>query len=300
MRILFLGTPDFAIPSLEEVAKEWEVVGVITQPDRPSGRGLKPKEPPVKRKALELGLKVYQTASKGEVLEIARDLKPDCAVVVAFGMILPQEFLKIPPLGAVNLHASLLPKLRGPDPIRRAILVGEEVTGNTVMLINERMDAGDILAQEEVRIEPADNAVTLTERLSLLGSHLLVRTLEEWFDGRITPVPQKEEDATYAPVMTREEMRICWKAHAQAVCWRVRASYPEGYFYFRGKEIKVLEVEAIDGCGEPGEVLDEREMVVACGEGAVRILKIRTPKGKVVSGEEFARGYRPERGELLK
>ena len=299
MRILFLGTPEFAVPSLEAIAEKWEVVGVITQPDRPSGRGLKSKPPPVKTRALELELEVYQPSSRKEVVEIASKLKPDCAVVVAFGMILPSEFLKIPPLGAVNLHASLLPKFRGPDPIRRAILSGEKVTGNTVMVINERMDEGDILSQEELEIEDRDNAVSLREKLSKRGAHLLVRTLEAWFEGRIKPVPQSGEP-TYAPAMSREEMRVCWRTSAEAVWWRVRASYPEGFFYFRGKEVKVLETEVVNSEGEPGEVIDERSLIVACGEGALRLVSLRTPKGRVVSGEEFARGYRPHRGELLK
>ena len=299
MRILFLGTPEFAVPSLEAIAEKWEIVGVVTQPDRPSGRGLKTKPPPVKTRALELGLEVYQPSARREVVEIARSLKPDCAVVVAFGMILPSEFLKIPPLGAVNLHASLLPKFRGPDPIRRAILSGERVTGNTVMLINERMDEGDILSQQELEIEDNDNAVSLRDKLSQRGAELLVRTLEGWFEGRIKPVPQRGEP-TYAPAMSREEMRICWKASAKGVWWRVRASYPEGFFFFRGKEVKVLEAEVVEGDGEPGEVLDDRSLVVACGEGALRLVSLKTPKGRIVSGEEFCRGYRPVRGELLK
>ncbi len=300
MKILFLGTPAFAVPSLEALSKEFEVTGVITQPDRPAGRGMKVKPPTVKEQALAMGIEVYQCRTREEVVEVARSMKAECAVVVAFGMILPREFIDLFPLGALNLHASLLPKYRGPDPVRRALLSGEKKTGLTVMLINDRMDAGDILSKKEVEIEEKDNALTLTEKLALEGSRLLVKTLKSWSKGELKPCPQDEASATYAPPLTKEEKRLCWRAEADAVVSRVRACYPEAFFLFREKTIKVLEAQAVKGSGEPGEVIDEKELVVACGHGAVRVLEVITPKGRKTTGEGFVRGYGPKKGELLK
>jgi methionyl-tRNA formyltransferase len=300
MRILFMGTPSFAVPSLGAIAERWEVAGVVTQPDRPSGRGMRLKPPPVKEFAENMGLEVFQPGSKRELAALVRRVMPDCIVVVAFGMILPRSVLNVPPLGCINLHASLLPRLRGADPIRRALMSGEEVTGNTVILINERMDAGDILSSEEVAILPEDNAETLSERLARKGAVLLKKTLERWLSGGIKPVPQRESEATYAPPLLPEEFRICWRADSSSVVNRVRACYPDGYFYFRSKRVKVLRAEEWEGSGDPGEVLDPANFVVACGRGAVRILEVITPKGRRAEGREFVRGYRPERGELLK
>ena len=300
MRILFMGTPDFAIPSLSKLSEEFEVVGVITQPDRPSGRGKRVKPPPVKVLAENLGIPVHQPESLRELAEIVRSVNPDCAVVVAYGRILPKEVLEIPPYRVINLHASLLPKYRGAAPIQRALMAGERVTGNTVMLVNEEMDAGDILSQEEVRIEEEDNLKTLSEKLSVRGADLLVRTLRLWFEGKVEPVPQRDEEATYAPPVRREEERVCWKAQAESVRDRVRGLYPDAYTFFRGRRIKLLKLRVVEGEGEPGEIIDPKNFVVACGEGAVRVEELLSPKGKRMKGEEFVRGYSPKRGELLK
>lgn len=300
MRILFLGTPEFAVPSLRKLRESFEVVGVVTQPDRPAGRGKVLTPPPVKLLAQSLRIPVYQPGSAGELISIAEEVKPDCAVVVAYGRILPPEFLRIPPRGVVNLHASLLPRFRGAAPVQRALMAGEKVTGNTVMLVNERLDAGDILAQEKIPVKEEDNCLTLSKILSLKGADLLVRTLDLWFRGEIDPVPQREEEATYAPPILREELRICWKAPALSVRDRVRGLYPNAYTHFRGKRIKILRVAPVEGEGEPGEILRGEGFRVACGRGAVRILELISPKGRRVSGEEFLRGYSPEEGELLK
>ncbi len=300
MRILFMGTPQFAVPSLEKLSKRFEIIGVITQPDRPAGRGKKLRPPPVKLTAQRLGLTVYQPEKIRDFVEEIRALRPDCIVVVAYGKILPKDILEIPTYRVVNLHASLLPKYRGAAPIQRALMAGEEVTGNTVMLVNERMDAGDILSQEEIPIEEEDNLETLSEKLSKKGADLLVETLSLWFKGRITPVPQKEEEATYAPPVQKEELRICWKAQARSVRDRVRGLYPNAYTFFRGERIKILRVRVSDGSGEPGEVIDTERFEVACGEGSVEILELTTPKGRKVSREEFMRGYSIRKGELLK
>ena len=300
MRILFMGTPQFAVLSLEKLSECFDVIGVVTQPDRPAGRGKKLRPPPVKLTAQRLGLPVYQPERIRDFVGEIRSLKPDCIVVVAYGKILPKELLEIPPYRVVNLHASLLPRYRGAAPIQRALMAGERVTGNTVMLVNERMDAGDILSQEEIPIEEEDNLETLSERLSKRGADLLVRTLSLWFEGRVTPVPQKEEEAIYAPPIRREELRICWKAEAQSVRDRVRGLYPGAYTFFRDERLKILRVKVSDGSGEPGEVIDPDKFKVACGEGSVEILELMTPKGRKVSREGFLRGYSIREGELLK
>ena len=300
MRILFMGTPQFAVPSLERLYGSFEIIGVITQPDRPAGRGKRLRPPPVKLLAQRLGLPVHQPEKVRDFVEEIRTLKPDCIVVVAYGKILPREILEIPPYRVINLHASLLPKYRGAAPIQRALMAGEKTTGNTVMLVNERMDAGDILSQEEVSIEEEDNLETLSEKLSRKGADLLVNTLSLWFERKITPIPQNEEEATYAPPVQKEELRICWKAPARSVRDRVRGLYPNAYAFFRGERIKILKVKVSESFGEPGEVIDPEKFEVACGEGSVEILELITPKGRKVSREEFLRGYFLRKGELLK
>lgn len=300
MKILFLGTPEFSVPVLKKVHREMGVSWVITQPDRPSGRGMKLRPPPVKVKALELGIPVFQPETKEELAERVRMLKPDLGVVVAFGMILPKDILGVPKLGFLNLHPSLLPKFRGPAPIQRALMAGERETGNTVILITERTDAGPILSQEREPIHEQDNLRTISERLSRKGADLMVRTIRDWSEGRIDPVPQREEEASYAPPVREEELRICWLAPAESLRDRVRGLYPDTYTYFRDKRIKLLKVVPEEGSGEPGEVIDNRRLVVACGEGAVRVEELISPKGKRISGEDFCRGYSPNVGELLK
>jgi len=300
MRILFMGTPRFAVPSLERLHESFNVVGVVTQPDRPAGRGKKLTPPPVKDLALKLGLEVYQPVRIREFLDTVRELKPDCVVVVAYGKLLPANMLSIPPYGVVNLHASLLPKYRGAAPIQRTLMAGDKKTGNTVMLVNERMDAGDILSQEEETIDDEDNLQTLSEKLALKGAELLVCTLRLWFRGDIDPKPQMEEEATYAPPVQKEEYRLCWKAEAESVRDRIRGLYPGVHTTFRGERIKVLKAEVLEGYGEPGEIIDPDRLVVSCGKGAIRILELISPKGKRMGGEDFVRGYSPKKGELLK
>ncbi len=296
MRILFFGTPEFALPSLRRLYQEFEVVGVVSQPARPAGRGQKLTPPPVKLLAQELGLEVFQPEKKSQILPIVERLNPECVVVVAYGKILPPEVIRFPTYGCINLHASLLPAYRGSAPIQRAIMAGEKTTGNTVILMDEGMDTGGILAQEEEVIHQEDNLKSLSERLSQKGADLLVRTLKDWFAGRIKPVPQDHKRATYAPPVQKEEFRICWKADAQSVKDRIRGLYPDCYTLTeKGERIKILKVRVVKGQGSPGEVIDRKSLTVACGEGAVEVLELISPKGKAMSGEEFMRGYKVER-----
>ncbi len=263
MRIAFLGTPEFALPSLQELTKEFEVVGVITQPDRPAGRGQRLSPPPVKTLALKMGLRVFQPEKKGDLLPILEELKPQCLVVVAYGKILPPEVINYPPYGCVNLHASLLPLYRGSAPIQRALMAGEKKTGNTVMLMDEGMDTGGVLAQEEETIQEEDNFYSLSQRLSQKGAKLLVKTLRLWFEGKITPIAQDSSMATYAPPLLKEEYRVCWKAPAQSVKDRIRGLYPNCYTLTpEGQRVKLLKVKPVEGWGEPGEHHRQQK---ACG-----------------------------------
>ena len=294
-----MGTPLFAVPSLKALYEKFEVVGVVAQPDRPAGRGQKLTPPPVKVAASELGIPVYQPEKIKEFIPKVKELNPDCIVVVAYGKILPRELIYLPPYGSINLHASLLPKYRGAAPIQRALMAGEKETGNTVMLINEKMDAGDILSQESLIVEEEDNFYTLSEKLAKRGARLLVETLEKWFERKISPIPQDDDQATYAPPIQKEEFRICWKAPAESVKDRVRGLYPNAYTTFRGKRIKILKAKVLDMQGEPGEILSRGRFIVGCGKGAVEILELISPKGKKMSGEEFMRGYKPKLYESL-
>ncbi len=296
MKILFFGTPEFALPSLKALHQEFELLGMVCQPDKPAGRGQKLTPPPTKVLAQELGIEVFQPEKKSQIMPIVERLKPDCIVVVAYGKILPPEVINYPTYGCINLHASLLPAYRGSAPIQRAIMAGEKITGNTVMLMDEGMDTGDILSQEEEPIHLEDNLRTLSERLSQKGARLLVKTLREWFKGNIKPIPQDHGKALYAPPVQKEELRICWKADAESVRDRIRGLYPDCYTLTeKGERIKVLRVKTVEAQGNPGEVLDRKKLLVACGKGAVEVLELVSPKGKVMNGEEFLRGYKVER-----
>ena len=306
LRVAFFGTSPFAVPTLEELFrdKDLELVAVITQPDKPAGRGKKLTPPAVKKKAIELGLEniVYQPSKirNEEFYSFFRNLKPDITVVVAYGKILPREVFDLPKYKTLNLHASLLPKYRGAAPIHRAIMAGEKVTGNTVMLIDEGLDSGDILSQQEEAILENDNIVSLSERLATKGAKLLVETLKRWVKGEIKPIPQNDAEATYAPPIEKAEFRICWKAEAESVRDRIRALYPNTYTTFGGKRIKVLSASLTDIKSDlpAGFVYPYNRdgLYVVCGDG--RVLKIEeliNPKGKRVKGEDFIRGYKVER-----
>ncbi|MFN3870147.1 MAG: methionyl-tRNA formyltransferase [Aquificaceae bacterium] len=296
MKVLFFGTPDFAVPSLKRLAEEFEIVGVVCQPDKPSGRGQRLTPPPTKLLAKELHIEVFQPEKKSQIFPIVESLKPQCIVVVAYGKILPPEVIQYPKYGCINLHASLLPYYRGSAPIQRAIMAGERKTGNTVMLMEEGMDTGPILSQEEEPILEEDDLKSLSQRLSQKGAELLAKTLREWFKGNIKPLPQDHERATYAPPVQKEEYRICWKATAESVRDRIRGLYPNCYALTeKGERIKILKGKVVKGSGEPGEIISAKKLVIACAEYALEVLELISPKGKVMTGEDFIRGYKVER-----
>ncbi len=306
LRTVFFGTSPFAVPTLEKLFEDTdiELVAVITQPDRPAGRGKKLTPPPVKKRALELGLddKIFQPERirNEEFYNFFRSLNPDVAVVVAYGKLIPKEVFDFPKYKTLNLHASLLPKYRGAAPIHRAIMAGERETGNSVMLIDEGLDSGPVLAFDREPILEEDNVITLSERLATKGADLLLKTLKRWVSGEIEPIPQRDEEATYAPPILKGEYRICWKAEAESVRDRIRALYPNAYTTFNGKRIKILSAKVTDIKSDlpPGSVypFNRDGLYVVCGDQKVlKVEELINPKGKKVKGEDFVRGYRVER-----
>ena len=295
-----MGTPEFAVPSLNALHhSEHHIALVVTQPDRPKGRGRKVCPPPIRTAALELDLNTIQPNSlKSEaVAEHLAGLKPDFLVVVAFGHILSKRILDIPRIGTINVHASLLPKYRGPAPINWAIINGENQTGVTTMLMDADLDTGDILLTATEPINPEDTAKTLHDRLALLGSDLLVRTLDAYATQRIRPIAQNHAHATYAPLMNKQDGRIDWQQAAATLEPFIRGMTPwPGAFTFHGEHrLKIFRAKPITRApeGPPGTVLQSfpDELEIATGNGTLSILEIQGPSGKRLLIEDFLRGY---------
>src|SRR5919108_2597354 len=223
--LVFMGSPDFALPALNALAEHYDVVGVVTQPDRASGRGRERKPPPVKTLALELGIPVMQPEKLRlpEAMEQLRLWDPDLIVVAAFGQILKKEVLDMPPYGCINVHASLLPRWRGAAPINAAILHGDEETGVTIMQMDVGLDTGPMLSQRSIRLTPDDTSGSALEKLSTLGADLLIETLPDYLSGKLRPTPQPEEGVTYAPMLKKEEGQLDFTHDVHQLQWRVRA-----------------------------------------------------------------------------
>lgn len=309
MRILFFGTSPFVLPVLQALVDHGETIAaVLTQPDRPAGRGGKLTPPPVKELAVQLGLPVLQPEScrAPEFLDTARELAPDLIVVVAYGQFLPDALLAIPPCGSVNLHGSLLPKYRGAAPIQRAIMAGEERTGVCLMWMVREMDAGDVIACAETPILPEDNAGTLSERLSALAAKLLIEWLPALARGEAPRHPQDPSQVTFAPPIRKEEREIDWSQPANVIRNKIRglAPAPAAVTTFRGQPLKVLAAEAAtispQHAGEPGEVVEINRLagpVVAAGQGYLLLLALHPAGKRPMSAAEFIRGYRVTIGE---
>jgi len=306
MRLVFMGSPQFSVPSLERLIHgQHRVVAVYTQPDKPVGRGRAPAFPPVKKVALEHGIEVRQPKSLKEpaAVESLARLSPDVIVVVAYGKILPEEVLAIPPFGCVNLHPSLLPRHRGPAPIQWAILLGDEYTGVSIMLMDKGIDSGPILSQERVAIAPQDTTQSLTNKLAQVGAQLLEETLPLWLSRSITPRPQ-HGDATYARLLSKEEGEIDWHLPTPVIWRRVRAfhPWPGSYTRWQGKMLKLLEVLPLPGeQGQPGRVipLGGGQVGVQTGDGVLRLLRVHLEGRRAMTAEEFMRGQRVFIGALL-
>lgn len=307
LRVVFMGTPDFAVPTLSEiVGLGHEVAAVYTRAPAAAGRGMELKPSPVHRMAERFGLPVLTPKSlRGEeAAESFRSHGADVAVVVAYGMILPASILEVPALGCLNLHASLLPRWRGAAPIQRAIMAGDTETGVAVMRMEEGLDTGPVAMVERVPIGPDMNAGELHDRLMGLGADLMVRALAALSRGALHFTPQLEEGVTYARKITNEEGRIDWAEPAKAVHDKIRglSPFPGAFFtadFGKGPErVKILRSACAEGFGQPGTLLDASGMV-ACGEGAVRLLQVQ-PAGKQAMGaDEFLRGRRLAAGARL-
>ncbi len=298
--IIFMGTPDFAVHALNALHKnDQNVVLVVTQPDRQKGRGRQLSSPPVKKAALNFGCRVIQPPSirSVEFSKIIEDYAPDFIVVVAFGHIITKNILDIPKVATLNIHASLLPKYRGPAPIQWAIINGEDTTGVTIMRMDEGMDTGDILLSSEIEIAPDDTSGTLHERLADLGARLLIQTLSAFDVNDIHPIPQNHSQATYAPLLKKKDGLIDWKASAQSIEAFIRGMTPwPGAFTFHGKKrLKIFKTETIfpDTSDVPGTVIKgfPDELWIATGKGVLSILEIQGESGKRLLIKDFLRGY---------
>jgi len=306
-RLIFMGTPPFAVPGLEALAEQYEIVAVVTQPDRAARRGRKIVAPAVKIAAQAHGLRVMQPKSlrREEVVAEIRGLSPQVIVVVAYGQILRPEVLSIPPAGVINVHASLLPRYRGASPITGALLAGEEETGVTIMLMDEGMDTGPILAQVSTKILPEDTAGSLAQRLSRIGAELLVETLPLWLDGRIEPQPQDNSRATYTKLISKEDGLIDWSLTAVEIWRSVRAfdPWPGAYTLWRGGPLKIRAASPLPqwaGKGEPGQVLRvSAGVAVVTGQGALVLQEVQSAGKRAMDVEEFVRGQRIFVGSLL-
>lgn len=299
LRVVFMGTPDFAVPALESLHQSrHEIVLVVTQPDRPRGRGRKMMPPPVKAAATRMGYNTIQPESISGIgfADQITKLQPDLIAVVAFGSILKPRILNIPRCGAVNIHASLLPKYRGPAPIQWAIINGESETGVTVIQMDEKMDTGDILLSEKIGIEPDETAATLHDRLSELGGGLLVRVMDQISNQTMVSTPQDHSGATYCKLLKKQDGRIDWHLPAERIEAFIRgmSPWPGAYTFYGNRRLKIFKslVVPLTERDAPGCIVRSftGEMRVATGSGALSILEIQSGSGKRLEIQEFLRG----------
>ena len=306
MRLVFLGTPAFAVPTLERMVEAGHhVAAVVTQPDRPRGRGQQLASPPVKEAAVRLGLPVYQPerVRRPEAVEFLRGVGADAMVVVGYGQIIPQSVIDLAPLGIINVHASLLPKYRGAGPIQWAIVNGETRTGVTTMRIDAGLDTGDMLLKRETDIGPEENAIELGQRLAAMGADLLVETLAGLAAGTIVPEKQDPAQATYAPLLKKEDGLIDWSRPAHAIHNRVRGMqpWPGAYTAFRGQPLHIWRTRVGRDAGgrPPGSVAGVRPLLIACGEGTLELVEVQVEGRKRMSATDFANGQRLSENEIL-
>ncbi|HLO28501.1 MAG TPA: methionyl-tRNA formyltransferase [Anaerolineales bacterium] len=296
-RVVFMGSPEFALPTLRALAQQYKVVGVVTQPDRASGRGRELKPPPVKVLAEELNLPITQPEKlrQPEALEQLRAWEPDLIVVAAFGQILRKDVLDLPPFGCLNVHASLLPRWRGAAPINAALLHGDEETGVTIMKMDVGLDTGPILSQRAIRLTRDDTAGSAIEKLSQLGANLLLETLPDYLSGKLQPVPQPEEGMTYAPMLKKEAGRLDFTGPAEELERRVRAfnPWPGAFMDFDGTLLKVHRAHVEAGAAEMGRRLVYRHQPAVGAAGGLLVLDEVQPAGKkIMSGKSFLAGAR--------
>lgn len=304
-----MGTSEFAIPSLEQlIAENFDIVGVVTQPDKPSGRGKRLTPPPVKIIAGAHNLPVYQPAKvrHREFIRVLKKLQPTAIIVAAFGQLLPKSVLAIPPCGCINLHPSLLPKYRGAAPIQWALINGETETGVTIMLLDEGADTGDIILQKRVKIDPQDTAATLSNRLARLAAPLLIQALKNTSDVPPPHSPQDHAEATQAPRLTKEIGQIDWQKSAAEICNLVRgtAVWPSAYTYLGDNlRLKIIDCAAVDCTNSsdypPGtiQITHEKELIVIAGQQAVRLDCVQPANRQKIRGYDFVNGHRLKTGD---
>ncbi len=308
MKVIFMGTPDFAVYSLKALLTKHEVVAVVTQPDKPKGRGKKMQATPVKELAQAHGIEVLQPVKvrEAEVIEKLRSYGADLIAVTAFGQILPEEILNMPKYGCINVHGSLLPKYRGAAPMQRAIINGEKVTGITTMFMAKGMDTGDMLLKAEVEILPTDNFEDLHDKMAQVGADLLLETIDGLEAGTITRIPQNDAEATHAPMLYKETGHIDWSMEGQRIIDLMRGMYPGhgAYAVLEEEPLKMFwaehQKEAYPDAAF-GEIVEvtKRDFAVKCGDGILRIKEVQARGGKKMPTDAYLRGHEMKEGVLL-
>ncbi len=312
LRIVFMGSPEIAVPSLKAILEtSHQVVGVVSQPDKPAGRGRELTPPAVAVFAKGQGLQLHQPEKVRDhptFLETLKGLKPDVVVIVAYGKILPDEIVRLPPLGCVNVHFSLLPKYRGAAPLQWALINGDEETGVTTFRLNAGVDTGPTLLQKKVMIHEEDNAEILGHRLSLIGAELLVATLDGLSSGNLEALPQNDRMATRAPMLKKEDGLIDWGQKAKIIWGRIRGMnpWPSAFTTWQGKRLKIFAAEPLaeknhKKSGAPGEVIEINDdgVQISCGQGVLLIKEVQMEGGKRLSATSFLKGHSLGEGEKL-
>ena len=307
MNVVFMGTPEFAVPTLEALVKEHNVSAVVTQPDKPKGRGKKMVFSAVKEKALEYGLTVYQPekVKDSDFVQVLKELAPDIMVVVAFGQILSEEILNIPKYGCINVHGSLLPEYRGAAPIQWSIIHGREYGGVTTMYMAKGLDSGDMILKAQEKIRDDDTYGSLYDRLSVIGADLLIKTLRLIERGEAQRTPQNDAEATTAPMITREMERINWNDRADNIVNLIKGLNPQpvAHTLLKGEKLKIwfAEKEGNGYTGTPGEIVDVRkkDFVVMTADGAVAVKEVQAQGGKKMTTDAYMRGHAIDKGTIL-
>ena len=318
MKVIFMGTPEFAVPTLQALIEKHQVIGVVTQPDKQRGRGKKIQFPPVKEKAVEYDLPVYQPfkAADEEFVSVLKDLNPDVIVVVAYGQILPESILNIPKHGCINVHGSLLPKYRGAAPIQWSVLDGEEKTGITTMYMEKGLDTGDMLDKAEIVLDEKETAGTLHDKLMVIGADLLLDTLKKLEDGTAVRTKQDDSQSCYAKMLTKEMGKVNFTKPAEEIERLIRGlnPWPSAYTFLNGKTLKVWrsaakpvteEIKGLYGqegmSSEPGTILctDQKGIHAACGEGVLILQEVQLEGKKRMDAGAFLCGYQIEPGTKL-
>lgn len=303
MNVVFMGTPDFAVPSLENIAKVHNVQAVFTQPDKPVGRKMVLTPPDVKVCAEKLGIPVYQPVKlkDSDSYEIIKDLNPDVIVVVAYGQILPENILNIPKYGCINVHGSLLPKYRGAAPIQWSVLNGDKVTGVTTMYMEKGLDTGDILETKEYEIGINDTAGEVFDTLAEMGGKLILDTLEKAEKGELHPIKQDDSKSSYAKMLDKSMCNIDFSKTNLQVHNQVRglSPWPVASTKLNGKVLKIFETRLAEGKGKPGEILNTNPLTIACGEGAVVVNTVQLQGKKKMDSKAFLQGHKFEKGTVI-